>query len=331
MPQKLRLTVACGDYEIVRALKEGLVQADGLELIFLTGMGSREFISRMEQRSEFDVCEMGVTSCATAYERGASFTAIPVFLHRRFRHSFIFVSRVAGVVAPRDLQGRKVGGMIQPAANTWIRGILDEHYGVDLTKVTWVSDHREAAQFGSRARFSFQMPASRQPLEELLAAGEIAALISPSLPKLLLQHDPRIGYLFPNYKDVEIDYFRKTGIFPIMHLVAVKREIVERYPWVTTNLVKAFEQAKRLSYRRLINPRIVPLAWYRWASQEQEDILGPDPWAYGLGPANRKNIETLLRYMLRQGLIERAIEVDALFADYDADSAFASAEDEAGL
>lgn len=331
MSQKLRLTVACGDYEIVRALKEGAVQADGLELIFLTGMGSREFISRMEQRLEFDVCEIGVTSCATAHDRGAELTAIPVFLHRRFRHGFAFVNQAAGIAMPQDLHGRKVGGMLQPAANTWIRGILEEHYGIDLEKIRWVGDPREAERFGSRAKFPIEMPVSRRPLEEQLAEGEIAALISPALPKLLLQHDPRIGFLFPNYKDAEIDYFRKTGIFPIMHLVAVKRAIVERYPWVTTNLVKAFEQAKRISYRRLVNPRIVPLAWYRWASQEQEDILGRDPWAYGLTAPNRKNIETLLRYMLRQGLIEREIAVDALFAAYDAESAFAIAEDEAGL
>ena len=331
MPGKVRLTVACGDYEIVRALKEGAVTADGLDLVFLTGMGSREFISRMAQRMEFDVCETGVTSYAMSHCRDAALTAIPVFLHRRFRHGFVFVNTAAGIKTPKDLIGRRVGGMLQPAANTWMRGILEEHYGVALEEVKWVGDSREAEQFMPPKAFRHELAPIQKSLEDLLAEGDLAALISPSLPKLLLKRDPRIGYLFPNYKNVELDYFRKTGIFPIMHLVAIKQEIVVKYPWVTTNLTKAFEQAKRIAYRRLINPRIVPLAWYRWAVEEQEEVLGPDPWAYGLEAANRKNLETLLGYMLRQGLVERKIGLDELFAEYDPVSAFGQAGEEIGL
>jgi 4,5-dihydroxyphthalate decarboxylase len=123
--------------------------------------------------------------------------------------------------------------------------------------------------------------------------------------------------LFPNYKDVELAYFRRTGIFPIMHVTTIRQEIVDKYPWVPTNLVKAFEAAKNLAYRRIANPRMVPIAWVRTALEEQEEVLGPDPWAYGLTPANRKNLETVLRYSHRQGMISRTLPLDALFADTD--------------
>jgi 4,5-dihydroxyphthalate decarboxylase len=131
---------------------------------------------------------------------------------------------------------------------------------------------------------------------------------------------------FPDYKDVELQYFRKTGIFPIMHVTTIKREIVEKYPWVPTNLVKAFETAKNIAYRRIANPRMIPLAWVRTAIGEQEQVLGPDPWAYGLGAANRKNLETVQRYTHQQGLIGKIKPLDELFADTDLGDAGGSDE-----
>ena len=331
MGRKLRLTVACGDYEIVRALKEGTVKADGLELIFLTGMGSREFISRMTRRLEFDVAEIGVTTYVTSKTQGGPLTAIPVFLHRRFRHGFVFTNTAGGVHAPKDLVGKKVGGNIGPAANAWIRGILDEHYGVSHERYVWVCEPREATEFPNRARIPMELAPANLSLEDMLVEGKLAALISPALPRALLNGDTRIGYLFPDYKEVELDYFKKTGIFPIMHLVAVKQEIIDKYPWVATNLVAAFEQSKQIAYRRLLNPRIVPMAWYTWAQQEQKRILGPDPWAYGLNAANRNNLDTLLRYMAKQGLVERKVSVDELFAESDPPDMFRHPEDELRL
>jgi len=331
MNGKLRLTVACGDYDIVRSLKEGTVQADGLDLLFLMGMGSREFISRMMRRQEFDVAEMGVTTYVRLRMQGAPLTAIPVFLHRRFRHGFVFVNTAAGIRAPVNLIGKKVGGNIEPAANAWMRGILDEHYGVPHDQVTWVCEVREAADFPNLPHMRVELAPAGFSLEDMLLNGGLAALISPSLPRALLHGDDRIAYLFPNYKEQELIYFRKTGIFPIMHLVAVKREIVDKYPWVTTNLVAAFEKSKQHAYRRLLNPRVVPLAWYTWARQEQERILGPDPWMYGLNAINRNNLETLLRYMTKQGLIERRVSVDELFAASDPPEMFGGPEDELRL
>jgi 4,5-dihydroxyphthalate decarboxylase len=151
----------------------------------------------------------------------------------------------------------------------------------------------------------------------MLAEGEIPAKLSPELPRLFLAGDKRIVRMFPNYKEIELAYFRRTGIFPIMHVTTIKREIVDKHPWVPTNLVKAFEEAKQIAYRRIANPRMVPIAWVRTALEEQEEVLGKDPWAYGLTPANRKNLETVQRYTHQQGMISKITPLDRLFADTD--------------
>jgi 4,5-dihydroxyphthalate decarboxylase len=151
-------------------------------------------------------------------------------------------------------------------------------------------------------------------------------MLSPDLPRLFREGDPRIVRLFPDYKEKEIAFFKQTGIFPIMHVNVIRQEIVDKYPWVATNLVKAFEEAKALAYRRTANPRMVPLAWVRTAWEEQLDVLGADPWAYGLGDANRNNLETVLRYCHQQGLLSRIMKLDELFADTDLGDAGSSME-----
>jgi 4,5-dihydroxyphthalate decarboxylase len=161
------------------------------------------------------------------------------------------------------------------------------------------------------------MIAPDQSLDAMLAEGELPAMISPSIPKPLIAGDPRVARLFPNYKEVELAYFRDTGIFPIMHVTVVKQEIVDQYPWAATELVKAFEQAKQVAYKRTSNPRVVPLAWARTAWEEERALLGPDPWEYGLTETNRKNLETIIRYTHLQGLISRRPSVDELFVDTD--------------
>jgi 4,5-dihydroxyphthalate decarboxylase len=318
MSEKLRLTVACGDYEIVRALKEGVVKADGLELVVLTGMGPRERHWRMARKAEFDICEGNVGAYFMERDHGAPLTAIPVFLHRRFRHGFLFVNVKAGIREPKDLIGKKVGGTnFQPASNIWMRGILEDDYGLPHRQVTWVVERSEDVAFTPPKDLRIEMIAPGKKLDEMLAEGEIPAMLSPDLPKLFLKGDPRIVRMFPNYKEIELAYFRRTGIFPIMHVTTIKQEIVDKYPWVPTNLVKAFEAAKAIAYRRIANPRVVPLAWVRTAVEEQERLLGPDPWVYGLGAANRKNLETVLRYTHQQGMISRTWPLDELFADTD--------------
>jgi len=318
MSGKLKLTVACGDYEIVRALKEGAVQADGIELVMLTGMGSKERHWRMARKAEFDVCEVNVGGYFMSRDRGEALIAIPVYLHRRFRHGFVFVNAAAGIKTPKDLIGKKIGGTnFQPASNIWMRGILEENYGFPHKSATWVVEREEDVRFEMPKDLRIEKIAAGKRLDVMLAEGEIPAMLSPTLPKRFIEGDKRIVRLFADYKKVELDYFRTTGIFPIMHVTVVKQEIVDKYPWVAVNLTKAFEEAKNLAYRRMANPRVVPLAWIRTAWEEQEEVLGPDPWAYGLGDANRKNVQTVLRYCHQQGLISRMMPLGELFADTD--------------
>jgi len=324
---KLRLSVACGDYDSVKALKEGSVEAGGLELIFLTDMGPRERHWRLARKMQFDVCEENVGAYFMARERGDPIAGIPVFLHRRFRHGFVFINTGAGIKSPKDLIGKRVGGTnFQPAGNIWMRGILEEHYGVPHREITWIVDRSEDVPFTAPPGLRIEMKTSAKSLSDMLADGELPAMISPTIPRPFAAGDKRIARLFPNYKEIEIDYFRSTGIFPIMHVTTIRQEIVDKYPWVATNLVKAFEAAKLAAYRRVANPRMVPLAWVRTAVEEQQDILGHDPWAYGLTPANRRNLETIQRYTHQQGMIGKLRPLEELFEDIDLGDSVGSEE-----
>jgi 4,5-dihydroxyphthalate decarboxylase len=315
---KLRLTVAAGDYDIVRPLKEGLVEAAGLELIFLTDMGPRERHWRLARKTEFDVCEENIGAYFIARDQNHPITAIPVFLHRRFRHGFVFINAAAGIKSAKDLIGKQVGGTnFMPAGNIWMRGILEERYGLPHRTITWVTDRSEDIAFDAPSDLRIEMKKSAKSLNDMLADGDIPAMISPTIPRPFVLGDRRVARLFPDYKQVEIDYYRETGIFPIMHVTTIRQEVVDKYPWVTTNLVKAFEASKQIAYQRVKNPRMVPLAWVRTAVEEQQDILGPDPWQYGLTDANRKNLETIQRYVHQQGMVSKLRQLGELFDDTD--------------
>ena len=326
---KLRLTVACGAYDIVRPLIDGTVEAEGLELIFLSDMGPRERHWRMGRKHEFDVCEENVGAYYMIRDQGEPLSAIPVFLHRRFRHGFVFVNAKAGIKTPKDLNGKVIGGTnFQPASNIWMRGILQEHYGFDHRSCTWLVDRSEDIAFTSPPGLSIEMKKEGKALSDMLADGDIPAMISPTLPRPFVQGDKRIQRLFPNHTEIESTYFRETGIFPIMHVTTIKQEVADKYPWVATNLVKAFEKAKQFAYKRLANPRMVPLAFVRTAVEEQEALLGKDPWSYGLTAQNRKNLETVQRYCHQQGLIKSITPLHGLFADTDLGDAVGSGADE---
>ncbi|HTP91730.1 MAG TPA: ABC transporter substrate-binding protein, partial [Xanthobacteraceae bacterium] len=220
---KLKLSVACGDYEIVRALSDGTVKADGIDLVMLTGMGSRERHWRMARKTEFDVCEINIGGFYMGRDRGEALTAIPVFLHRRFRHGFVFVNAKSGIREPKDLIGKRIGGTnFQPASNIWMRGILEQYYGVPHRQCTWVVERSEDVEFTPPKDLRIEMIAPGKRLDVMLAEGEIPAMLSPDLPRLFIEGDKRIVRLFPNYKDIEIEFFKKTAIFPIMHVTVVR-------------------------------------------------------------------------------------------------------------
>jgi len=314
MPRNIPLTLACGDYEIIRALKEGVVRTDGIDLTVLTDMDSPSRHWRFLRNREFDIAEVSSSGYLAAFDQGFPFRAIPVFLHRRFRHGFVFINTSKGITKPTDLIGRRVGSKgFLFTATLWMRGILEHHYGVPHKSIEWFTELDEDVDFTPPSDLRITLVPDSKSTETMLAEGELDALLHPDLIKPLLSKDKRVGRLFPNYKAEEIAYYRKTGIFPIMHLVGIRQEIVEQYPWVPVTMFNAFKAAKTIAMKRMENPRIVPLAWYREAWEEQEAILGSDPWQYGLTEQNRKTLETLVGFSYEQGLISRKISLDELF------------------
>jgi len=313
--KKLSLTLACGDYEIIRPLKEGAVSPDGIELNVLTGADSATRHWRF-LHNQYDIAECSGSSYMVATDRGLPFRAIPVFLHRRFRHGFIFINNTKGITKPTDLIGKKVGvKFYQVSAIVWLRGILEEHYGVPHKSIEWYTELDEDIPFTPPAGVTIHKIDHAKSAEKMLAEGELDALLHPDIIDPILNKDPRVGRLFPAYKQEELAYYGKTGIFPIMHVLGIKQELVERYPWIVPNLYQAFEQSKALAMKRMRNPRLVPLAWYQEAWEEQEEILGPDPWEFGLTERNRKNFETFVGYSHSHGLISRKIPLEELFLD----------------
>jgi 4,5-dihydroxyphthalate decarboxylase len=312
--KKIPLTLACGDYEIIRALKEGQVEPDGIDLTVLTEMDSTTRHWRFIRNRDFDMAETSASSYVVAKDRGEPVAALPVFLHRRFRHGFVFINTQKGIKTPKDLIGRKVGiKSFLVTAGHWMRGILEHEYGVPHKSLQYFAELDEDIDFTPPADLKITRLPHDKSVEKMLAEGELDAVIHSSIIKPLAAGDPRVGRLFPDFKAEEIAFYRKTGIFPIMHVMGIKQEIVERHPWVPINMFQAFQKAKALAMARMANPRIVPLAWYREAWEEQEEILGPDPWEYGLGERNRHNIETLAGYSHEQGLTKRRMSADDLF------------------
>jgi 4,5-dihydroxyphthalate decarboxylase len=316
MTKRIELTLACGDYEIVRDLKDGTIRPDGIELTVLTSMDSSTRHWRFLRNNEFDVAEVSASGYLAARDRGLPFRAIPVFLHRRFRHGFMFINTQKGIRKPSDLIGKKIGiTSYIVTATLWMRGILEHEYGVPHRSIEWCAEIDEDIDFTPPRDLKLTRLPHDKSIDTMLAEGELDAVLDPYLIAPFVEKDPRVARLFPNYKQEEIGYFRRTGIFPIMHVTGIRAEIVERYPWVPINLFIAFEAAKAAAMKRMQNPRVVPLAWYREAWEEQEEILGRDPWQYGLGEQNRKNLETLVGYSHEQGLIGLQIPLDELFLD----------------
>jgi 4,5-dihydroxyphthalate decarboxylase len=280
----------------------------------LTDMDSTTRHWRFIRNRDFDMAETSASSYLAARDQGQDVTALPLFLHRRFRHGFIFINTQKGIRKPTDLIGRKIGlKAFLVTAGLWLRGILEHEYGVPHTAVEWFTEIDEEVDFTPHPRLRLTKLPHEKSVPEMLAEGELDAVLHADLIKPMVDKDPRVARLFPDYKAEEIAYYRKTEIFPIMHVLGIKQEIVERHPWVPINMMQAFERAKAIAMKRLENPRIVPLAWYREAWEEQEEILGKDPWEYGLSERNRRNIETLAQYAHEQGLTRRRLTADDLF------------------
>jgi 4,5-dihydroxyphthalate decarboxylase len=318
MPKKIPVTLACGDNEIVRPLINGKVNVDGVNLTILTDMDSATRHWRFLNKGEFDVAEVSSSSYLAARDNDMPFRAIPVFLHRRFRHGFMFINTTKGIARPADLRGRRIGvKTMMTTAVLWMRGILQHEYGVPLNSIEWVAEIEDDIKVTLPENIKYSCLPNEKSVETMLAEGELDAVLHSDFIKPFLAKDPRVARLFADHKAEEIAYFKRTGIFPIMHVLGLRHGLTEKHPWLAVNLFKAFDEAKNIAMKRMVNPRIVPLAWYRDAWEEQERILGPDPWQYGLTDSNRNVLETLIGYSHEQGLIGRRPSVEDLFLSVD--------------
>jgi 4,5-dihydroxyphthalate decarboxylase len=318
MATKLSLTLACGDYEIVRALIEGKVEVDGVDLTILTDMDSATRHWRFLRNGEFDLAEVSSSSYLAARDNDWPFRAIPVFLHRRFRHGFMFINTGKGIRKPADLKGRKIGvKTLMTSAVLWMRGILQHEYGVPLNSIEWIAELDDDVEVHLPRDIKYTRLPSDKSVETMLAEGELDAVFHSDFVKPFLANDPRVARLFPDNKAEEMAYYQRTGIFPIMHVVGLRQSLAEQHPWLAVNLFRAFDAAKAIAMERMANPRIVPLAWYRAAWEEQERVLGRDPWQYGLTDNNRKILETLVGYSHEQGLIKKRPTLEQLFLNVD--------------
>ncbi len=319
---KLRLTLGCWNYDRTRALQDGRVQPDGIDLVYLD-MPVEETFFRMLRHREFDVAEMSLSSYTVSLNRDPQpFIAIPVFPSRCFRHSSIYVSAVAGIREPRDLIGKRIGNPeYQMTAPVWIRGILADEYGVPVDSVTYVTGGEEEPGRSEKIRLDLPSHIRVEPigpgqtLARMLASGEIAALQTARMPSTFATGDGRVRRLFENFVDVEKAYFKRTGIFPIMHTVVIRRDVYERNPWVAQSLYKAFCAAQRLAYEDLRETAALKtmLPWLVAHVDEARRELGDDYWPYGLA-RNTETLATFLRYHHEQGLSKRRLEPEALFA-----------------
>ncbi|WP_047154196.1 ABC transporter substrate-binding protein [Aneurinibacillus tyrosinisolvens] len=319
---KLNLTFACWDYDRIQPLTNGTVQPKGINLNWLN-MPVEETFFRMMRHQEFDVSELSLSSYLIAKDRGfPNFTAIPVFVSRFFRHSGIYIHAHSGIEKPEDLRGKRVGiPEYQLTACLWIRGILQSEYGVAASDMNWYMGGEETP--GRVEKVALNLPpeikiqsiGAEQTLNEMLESGEIDAMIAPRAPSSFLDGSPNVKRLFPDYVSVEKEYYKKTGIFPIMHVVAIKDEILERHPWVAYNLYQAFVEAKKVTYQGLYQTAAAKatLPWLIAEVERTRELMGDDFWPYGL-EKNRKTLEAAIQYSYEQGMINKQLEVENLFA-----------------
>jgi len=309
---KLKLTFACGAYEVFRPLIEGLVIPGGIDLNILT-MPSPERHGRMTRHEEFDVCELSMGSYLLARDIGGAMTAIPVFPHRRYRFGYIVKRMNCGIKKPSDLNGKRVAIYnFQNSAGLWMRGILQDHYGVDLKSIEWWCQHEEDIPVEPAWYMRVHHVPKGKDVNEMLLNDELEAAHNTEILPSAKNGSPKVGLLFPNSKEAELDYYQRSGIFPIMHTVVIKNEILRKEPWVAVNLLQAFQKSKDVCYERMKNPRLLPLVWVEELMREQRSIYGHDAWPYNLKD-NRAALEAVVRYAFEQGLIKKSPTIEDLF------------------
>ena len=317
---KLNLSVAIGEYDRTRALIDGSVAIDGVDPVYMP-LVPEEIFFRAFRAAEFDICELSLSSYAIKTAQGdCPYIAVPAFVSRAFRHNAVYV-RTDRIKKPADLKGKKVGvPEYQLTANVWARAFLDDDYGVKPADIHWIRGG--IAQPGRPEKLTVKLPAGVRldnapegaTISALLEAGEIDGFIAPRPPSHVEKGHPHIGWLFPDPVAAAKDYFKRTGLFPIMHVLGIRRALAEQHPWLPGAVLKAFEQAKRLAVEELADTTVakVTLPFVEEMLRDVRAFMGEDFWSYGVAP-NRKVLDYFLGQHHAQGLSSRRLSVDELF------------------
>jgi 4,5-dihydroxyphthalate decarboxylase len=322
----VELTMALSHYDRHIPFFDGSVRPEGVDLKILeVGQSEplkhgRDRHERMLQKGEFDICELSLSSYLMARSRGLPFTAIPVFPRRLFSLSQMWVNTDAGITSPQDLIGKKVGlSTFQTTLSVLAKGDLQSEYNVPWRKIDWIVSKEEALPFKPQQGVRIQLVPGGKKIGTMLEQGEISALMMPHPPQQALKGSPKITRLFADPKHEEIKYFQKNGYYPIMHVVAFKDEVLARNPWLAENVMEAFNRAKGACRAYYDDPNWSRFVWGRHLFEEERKAFGDDPWPHGV-KRNRANLERFIGYSLDQGLMEKELAVEDLFAATTLDS-----------
>jgi 4,5-dihydroxyphthalate decarboxylase len=317
---KLKLSVAVRDYDRTRPLSDGLVQIDGVDPVYMA-LDPEEIFFRAFRHAEFDVCELSMSSFTVKTAQGSCpYVGVPAFVSRAFRHTAIYV-RTDRIKQPADLKGKKIGvPEYQLTANVWARAILEDDHGVKPSDIHWIRGGLEEA--GRPEKIAITLPKDvrlddapvGRTLSNMLEAGEIDGFIGPRVPSCFSRGRPHVGWLFPDPVAAAKDYYKRTGIFPIMHIVGVRRELAAAHPWLPGAVFKAFERSKAIALEKLADTSStkVTLPFVEERLMEARALMGEDFWSYGVS-GNRKTLETFLRHHHKQGLSSREVKVEEMF------------------
>jgi 4,5-dihydroxyphthalate decarboxylase len=320
MPQ-LKVTIALSHYDRHMPFLDGSLRTEDIDLnVMIVGQSSplRDGANRHErmlQRGEFDVCELSLSSYLMSRNRGLPFLAIPVFPRRLFSHSQMWVNSSAGISSPKDLIGKTVGlSTFQTTLSVLAKGDLQSEYGVSWRDIKWVVAHKETVPFTPEKGVRIEIAPSGKKMGKMLKEGEIDALFMPHPPQEALEGSREITRLFPDPKKEEVAYFRRNGFYPIMHVVAFSEDVLRKHPSAGAKLMNAFEKAKETCKEFYDDPNWSRLIWGRHLFEEERLAFGSDPWPYGV-EKNRNNLERFVGYSFDQGLIDRKMTVEELFAE----------------
>lgn len=319
---KLQVSLGCCDYDRTRAIFDGRVAVENCDVL-AAAIEPEEAFHRAFRFEEFDISELSLSSHTLMTSRGENkYVGIPAFVSRLFRHSGVYIRTDRGIARPQDLQGKVIGlPEYQITANVWIRGILKDDYGVDPASIHWRRGGVEEAGRGERsplalpAEIDLQQVADGKTLSGMLEAGELDAVISARAPSCFSRGAHNVARLFDDYPSVEADYFRRRSIFPIMHIIGIRKTLVERHPWLPVSVFKAFNRAKDLAMSDLaqIGHLFVSLPWGVASYEAAIALMGDDYWSYGY-EQNRHVLETFCGYHHEQGLSSQRVDPESLFA-----------------